>query len=818
LNASSASQQISIDNINSATASFSTIVNGLSAKTGSYATTGSNIFVGNQTITGSLILSSSNAVELTVIGNSDITGSESVSGSLSLIGPFVVSDGGNAASMVTRSGSIVLVGSGFTSSSVSLQHISSSANFVNFFMKNTDTAADTIISGSGNIFLNPGAATAGFKRFMTGGNIAVGGQGQGIPQISASMAWSPIIANNIFANSANPITFRGPVSSSQSLLNNNIFAGGALNLGVAAASNFEKASSGVQFQSNIINGTVNAVTSITTLTNRVDINNNNFGGNTNILINSSSVLASNNTHQGTITLTNNYDRPAGATTNTFTYQRNVVFGTNMNLFISGSNGSNATRISEGNLIAGIHNSASLNLVGELSNLNATAIIGHGLNVTGSSSRYNNALSQSIGSAFFGRHNDQLGNKAKSAETIFAIGTGTPTVPKTGFLIDSGSNVFVEGTLNISGSTTMTGSLILSSSNAVELFVIGDTQFTGGVFVSGSGIAGTDGATMVVNSRLLLTGPTTGNTPNLTVSGSDAVATTRRFAWDINSQNTSTINPSLTMYAHPSASTTISMGVYDPITFADSGEFLVQTTKNGTKFDDFQDGGAFSYNTWLTIPRNDGSNPKPIFNRGLEVTSSLNINGNLRVDSPFSASIGNGLNVSGNTILSGNLTVASGSSFFANGNKQFNVGAFQSNVTQSGSANVSQSMNFGTTDISQGVSIVSNSRITLANSGTYNIQFSAQFDRIAGSGNDVVNVWLKKNGVNYNASAGALTLSGGANQAKAIAAWNYVVDTLNTDYWELCWQSTDNNIQLISFPASGNIPSIPSVILTVTQVR
>lgn len=43
--------------------------------TGSYATTGSNSFNGNQTITGSLILSSSAAVELNVIGNAVITGS-----------------------------------------------------------------------------------------------------------------------------------------------------------------------------------------------------------------------------------------------------------------------------------------------------------------------------------------------------------------------------------------------------------------------------------------------------------------------------------------------------------------------------------------------------------------------------------------------------------------------------------------------------------------------------------------------------------------------------------------------------------------------
>jgi len=55
-------------NVLVATSSFATNVSNL-------ATTGSNSFNGNQTITGSLILSSSAAVELTIIGNMVVTGS-----------------------------------------------------------------------------------------------------------------------------------------------------------------------------------------------------------------------------------------------------------------------------------------------------------------------------------------------------------------------------------------------------------------------------------------------------------------------------------------------------------------------------------------------------------------------------------------------------------------------------------------------------------------------------------------------------------------------------------------------------------------------
>jgi hypothetical protein len=68
LESTSASVNTSISNLNVTTAS-------LNAKTGSYATTASNSFLGDQTITGSLTLSSSAAIELNVIGNSTFSGS-----------------------------------------------------------------------------------------------------------------------------------------------------------------------------------------------------------------------------------------------------------------------------------------------------------------------------------------------------------------------------------------------------------------------------------------------------------------------------------------------------------------------------------------------------------------------------------------------------------------------------------------------------------------------------------------------------------------------------------------------------------------------
>ena len=81
LNASSSVLQANIDTkLN--TSSFNAYTQSVTQF--GFATTGSNSFNGNQTITGSLILSSSNAVELQVIGDSLFTGSVIISSSAAI--------------------------------------------------------------------------------------------------------------------------------------------------------------------------------------------------------------------------------------------------------------------------------------------------------------------------------------------------------------------------------------------------------------------------------------------------------------------------------------------------------------------------------------------------------------------------------------------------------------------------------------------------------------------------------------------------------------------------------------------------------------
>jgi hypothetical protein len=146
------------------------------------------------------------------------------------------------------------------------------------------------------------------------------------------------------------------------------------------------------------------------------------------------------------------------------------------------------------------------------------------------------------------------------------------------------------------------------------------------------------------------------------------------------------------------------------------------------------------------------------------------------------------------------------------------GAFCSTASQTNPVgNISRSMNLETTELSNGVTIASNSRITVANAGTYNLQFSAQLEK-TNNGVDIVYIWFKKNGSNVarsNTSLDVTKQAGGSG--RLVAAWNYVDDYNAGDYVEIVWQSADTNMQLAFDPAAGNYPSIPSVIATLTQV-
>jgi len=133
-----------------------------------------------------------------------------------------------------------------------------------------------------------------------------------------------------------------------------------------------------------------------------------------------------------------------------------------------------------------------------------------------------------------------------------------------------------------------------------------------------------------------------------------------------------------------------------------------------------------------------------------------------------------------------------------------------------SATTAYALPLNSTAEANGVSIVSGSRITVANAGVYNIQFSTQLDKTDG-GDDLVNIWLSKNGTNVANSNGQVTVLG--NNGKYLAAWNYVLTLAANDYVQIFAQSPSTSMRVIASGTQTNParPAVPSTIVTVTQV-
>jgi hypothetical protein len=146
------------------------------------------------------------------------------------------------------------------------------------------------------------------------------------------------------------------------------------------------------------------------------------------------------------------------------------------------------------------------------------------------------------------------------------------------------------------------------------------------------------------------------------------------------------------------------------------------------------------------------------------------------------------------------------------------GAF-SDVTDQFAAviNTGYPMLLGVTDLSNQVTVVSGSRVTIANTGIYNIQWSAQFRNPTAAEHDVT-IWLRKNGVDVAGSAGVVSVpkKHGSLDGHVLPSWNFLLDPIAGDYYEFVWSTTDTSVFISFEPAGSPPPSTASVVLTVTQ--
>jgi hypothetical protein len=149
-----------------------------------------------------------------------------------------------------------------------------------------------------------------------------------------------------------------------------------------------------------------------------------------------------------------------------------------------------------------------------------------------------------------------------------------------------------------------------------------------------------------------------------------------------------------------------------------------------------------------------------------------------------------------------------------------IGSFYDTTNQTGNAGEVLTMNIGNSNAwNNGVSITSGNRITIANAGVYNIAFSAQIVKNSGSSNTHAHIWLSQNGIDVPITGSQIGFP--SNSVYVVASWNFFFKTIvANEYVQLKWEINSNvNNELIirTSVASGNVPAIPSLIVTVNQV-
>lgn len=163
-------------------------------------------------------------------------------------------------------------------------------------------------------------------------------------------------------------------------------------------------------------------------------------------------------------------------------------------------------------------------------------------------------------------------------------------------------------------------------------------------------------------------------------------------------------------------------------------------------------------------------------------------------------------------------------FGPQGSKFLNTphGAFQDSTDQTAAnTTTAYAIKFNTTDFTNGVTVVSDSQLTVAVDGLWNIAFSLQFKNTTNDGQDV-DIWFRRNGTNIANSNSKFFLparKSSGDPAHLIAAMNFFVDLVKDDYVQIMWRVSDVGVSLEHYATSTtpDRPAIPSAIVTMSFV-
>ncbi len=119
------------------------------------------------------------------------------------------------------------------------------------------------------------------------------------------------------------------------------------------------------------------------------------------------------------------------------------------------------------------------------------------------------------------------------------------------------------------------------------------------------------------------------------------------------------------------------------------------------------------------------------------------------------------------------------------------------------------------DFPNGITLVSNSRITVSAEGVYLVNISVQFQNDTND-TETVDVWFRKNGVDIPASNSRFSMparKSSGTPSSLIAAVPFMVDLAAGDYIQIMWRPSVTTLTIQHFPAvtanPGVTPAIPA---------
>jgi hypothetical protein len=341
---------------------------------------------------------------------------------------------------------------------------------------------------AGNSFTINALAHTGSMDIL--GNLTMGSNG-GITNLNPSSASIAEIAlglsgsgqfnyyNNFNNNSTITITSnRNIPSATVTNTLGNIVTGGTLTVTNISSSAQVNANSNVANSSMVYS---NAGAAGLALHRTAGTMNNNYGA-MSLIASASAIQASNNISPASMTVTNRmFSGSLGS--GSLTFANNQTQGGSNTYTITGSFGGTGSPAMQANGVFGANNTIFTNVEGRgmYVDFRSNLVGGQHLILTGS----NNFAITGSGGGYFGRFNANDGIRNGTGENIFVVGTGgSEATRKTGFLIDSGSNTFVEGSLNVSGSTQFTGSISIAPTFQAK-FATGSNQQAGTAVLDGA---------------------------------------------------------------------------------------------------------------------------------------------------------------------------------------------------------------------------------------------------------------------------------------------------------------------------------------------